>query len=335
MALMPFVLVVLLVFASLELRAEPSKVLELVTSLRNRFEGTELFKKFGNRPAVYSDEAFIADPSKARIMTLIEGDALIQLLEDGEFKNQHQTGSSGGGTYAPSVRFKLEEEMAGQSLKKLFPKKKDLLEALPKYGMAEFPDFAKHPKIRDLWLSEIRSADDLDTYGEIALYFKDSIKERTTMMPQDSGGFVHLSPTGKSGSVLEGVHERLQTFSQKKLILSSLQMDEGNFFEAEIWGKVTLADIDYIVLPEAFFYDEPSISMEQLKKALKLTGIPVYREKLNRTDAERTTEQLRTRVRGPLIFAEDPVKRRNFLKTKTCRSQYRKLLEPVDLGEEP
>lgn len=298
--------------------AKPNAVDKILTRIQERFESTPNYKAYATGNPGYSKdlEVFRANPASAKVMMLMQADALVQALVEGEIKNQHQTGFSGGGHYGPELRLELEEEMAGLSFKQLGLTKAQLLELLPKYGMVEFVDFAKDPISLDM---DIRTSEELDTYGEIEIYFKNSVRKRTTMMPQDSGNFALLNHRGDEVTIVDGIDKQLQSMRQDRMILITRQMDEGHFFEAEVWGRLRTADIDYIVMPKDLWYDEPTLmNIADLHKLLRASGIPVYRTKYELSETEKQMEQLRVRFRGRKLYPEDLKKRKSFPKSSLC-----------------
>ncbi len=262
---------------------------QVMKSIEDRFRKSKLHDRYLHPTANFKpeDNGFIAHPKNARVMTLMNGEDLIQALKDGEIKNQHQVGKSGGGGYNPKLRMKIEEGISGLNLKKIVSEKKTLNQVLPKYGMIEFHDFASDTVIQELWGEELKRAEDLDSYGEISVYFKENVKNRTSFIPADSGNLAYKREIG----------EWVQTLRQEKIIIDGLQMDHGSFFEAQIWGKLKLSDIDYVVVPRELYFDD-SASVKDIERALKAAGIPIYRPKKSLTVEEEIMERLRVRFRN-------------------------------------
>lgn len=265
-------------------------VSRVIRNVEARFERSKLFKKYSSaqkNKSSLEEGAFIANPSRAKVMTLINADDFISLLQDTMFKNQHQTGYSGGGGYNPSMRYDLEENLSGVKLARLMKDSELLKQVLPKYGMVEFHDFADDPGAQEFWATELIGSEELDLYGEIAIYFKDSVKKRTTFLPADSGNL----------GLRKDIGEWVQSLRKKQIILDPDQIGRGRFFEAQIWGKVTTDDIDYVVIPVELFYDN-SGNIKQVEETLKESGIPFYRERRARTATEKIMERLRVRFKA-------------------------------------
>jgi hypothetical protein len=271
-------------------------VAEVMDSVEARFRDSYLAKTHGHREQYYSrdDMIYPADPVRAKVMTLINGFSLLDFLRDGEFKNQHQTKYSGGGGEGPKVRrmrLDIEENLSGIDLRKRVKKEADLHRVLPKYGMVEFHDMASNPQVQRDWSADIKTLES-DVYGEIAIYFKDSVKSRTTMIPTDSGNFGARKRMG----------EWVQSLRQKRVLLDFQKIDYGEFFEAQIWGKLTVAEVDYVVVPRELFYDA-SADLNKIIEALHKKGIPVYEFKTrNFTSQEARLRNLRVKIRGPRIY---------------------------------
>lgn len=245
------------------------------------------------------DACYLASSAKARVCMRISPETLLKVLQDGEFKNQHQTGYSQGGGYFPEARLWLEESVAGRRLASPEGEGLERLHRLlPKYGMVEFPDFAADPSVQEGW--ELRECEELDSYGEISVFFKDSVKERTTFSPFDSGDLVsqdEASGVEISRELLD-LSDDFQSLQQKKVVLSPQQSDRGSFFESQIWGPLKLSDIDYVVCPRRYLFDPTDPA--QLEKALTAHGIAAYREKPRDrcSQAELTQESFRVMPRG-------------------------------------
>lgn len=273
-------------------KARNDVVSQVMDSIEERFEKSKLSRDYSKEDHAKKN-GFMADPSKSKVMTLINADALLSVLKDKEFKNQHQTEYSGGGGYDPKQRYNIESNLAGLKLKTLVKDTKELHQLLPKYGMVEFHDFAQDPHVQKEWSESIHTAEALDTFGEIAIYFKDGIRNRTTVTPEDSGNW---------GAKIKA-NELVQSLRQKRVIIDFHQAEGGEFFEAQIWGKITLSDIDYVVLPKELFYDN-SAELSEVRKALKAAGITYYMQRNAKTASEKSQEALRIRFKGSKAYGE-------------------------------
>lgn len=164
--------------------------------------------------------AFIA--SSDSVMRVPIG-VLKSLLESG-FKNQHETGTSRG-TLDPTLRATSESNM---------------------FGMARDDTPDKYPIYGYLSPRGVEEGRAVGMYGDVQIFFKDSVRERTTFSAGDSLGMGYrdsLMPTSldsPSVSALGGNASRLARLVPGDTWTAH---DTVGYFETQIHGKTTAADI--------------------------------------------------------------------------------------------
>lgn len=284
---------------------DQSDATDLVSRVRQRFESSAIYRKYGtgSRDLFEKEHVFAADTQQAKVKILLPMDMLLRVLATNQFKNQHQTGYSGGGGFDPDERFEIEQQLVGADLRKEIRGTRHLKETLPKYGLLEMPDFSSNTKVQKIWgrLNNERA----NAYGDVQVYFKDDVKQRVTFTTYDSG----------NGSVADGT-PFIQTTQQRRIVLDFAEMEGGEYFEAHIWGKLTLDDVAYFVIPPQDHYSDNmnDVTVKRIKPHLEKTGIPVYLAKQNKelTATEKAAGEMRLAIRGELLYPEDLKKRRQF-----------------------
>jgi hypothetical protein len=140
------------------------------------------------------------------------------LHDDGVFKSQHETGSSGG-YFGPETRERRESEMFSAA------------NTRPKYGyLAE----------RD---QPSRNSKSLSFYGDITVEFKDEVAKRTTFTVGDSlsSGLAAMRVSDAHTSTVERMAATLQS--------------GGSYIEAQIHGNLTMNDVVRIYVTKRDYYD--------------------------------------------------------------------------------
>lgn len=279
-------------------RGNSAIVGEIMDTIDNRFRQSRLYQQYMHPGYNVSEHGFIADPKKARVMTLVTADVMLKILDDKEIKNQHQTGDTQTGSYSydPEARYRIEENLAGIALKKRVRDPERLKQILPKYGLIEFPDFAMDPSALNIFLEDIKLDDELDVYGEIAIYFKPAIKRRTSFVPKDSG---QLGVPSKVG-------EWVQSMNAKQIIIDASQVEKGRIFEGEIWGELAVREIDYVVLPRRLFFDSSGVRLATVQRRLKEEGIPALRKRDPQTPFEEAMDIMRVRFHQKMKRLQTP-----------------------------
>lgn len=184
------------------------------------------------------------------------------ILEEGRVKTQYETGTSSGSFY-PEARAAAEWDMFNYPSKYTFREggyqmsEKDA--ALPEPH--EDPNVSKRPVYAYLStrVDKYRQSggyEGVDSYGDVDLVLKDSVRARTTVVGTDSLGLTDGS--GKLATYaslfpapLDNPNLRMLDWSNNDpLELSFIEGVGGSpYTEAQIHGGVTLADIEYVVLP--------------------------------------------------------------------------------------
>jgi len=184
-------------------------------------------------------------------------DVAHEILDDGRFETQFESGDSGG-SYAPDLR--TDAEAAG-------------------LGIPEDLDPARRPVYGYTHGSALQ-------YGGIQWVLKDSVKERSTITLGDSlGGFLEAAydrpdqETGLLGTpvgapTLEGFHGKWRTELLLRRGLSSVP-----FIEAQIQGGVTLDDVQSVRV-RAGGYSGWTDEHEALLNRLIDLGFDAYMESL-------------------------------------------------------
>jgi len=176
------------------------------------------------------------------------------------FLNQHAARLSGG-VYTLSARFAAERELAMSRL----PYSHKGKELLPKYALllAKRDDFGAFP---------------LPTrYGPVAIVFKEEVKKRATWTYADSSDFHFKAGRFSRGGADNPVLTRTALYRRKPEDKNRC----GHYCEAQIWGKLTFADVDYAMLRDS----EP-VSAELLSSGLRVyrystaPGVPYVRGEL-------------------------------------------------------
>lgn len=248
---------------------------------RNLFEErvAARYKKNAGKMLKYFDDVtdrlnslMLADETKLSIR--VSEDALKMIINDGRFKSQFETSTSGG-LLNKDVRVKVESQLFGYD--KNTPDK-----FRPIYGY-----------FRDGSIGKGKGQDSTEDYGEIIVVLKNSKKEMSTMVVGDSLGFGRRQAPYKAGEFKteslfgsvnigewggkevreyylpgEFIIDTIIKTEAKDLTLKQLTNLGGtpNYIEAQIHGQVTLDDVDYIEI------SSPNPKIEALAK---LKGIKV------------------------------------------------------------
>lgn len=225
---------------------------ETAERVQRQFMASNAYQAVQKAP---KDSVFAADTAGARLRIHMSPQALLAILSSGEILNQHQTKhSSSDQFYDPAARLVLEEGLAGAKFDKDVKKQKAFLEFLAKYATVEFPDFANDKDVRENWRDAVRSSSILDQYGDIIVYLKDSVKTRATFTPADSGN----SST------------EVQSFRQKKIYLLDREVSRGEYFEAQIWGPISLKDVAFVALAKTDLNPELVRLLREAKVEVRL-----------------------------------------------------------------
>jgi hypothetical protein len=176
------------------------------------------------------------------------------ILKSG-FLNQHQIGHSDG-LYSPARRAQVEDSLIGVHLESQYqPGVENPVNGVrPKYSFLAFdndPDGQHYAHFsRD--------------YGNIVAVFKDEIKDRTTFTPVDS-----LVSVEHLGSVKSYTTAYRSAQPIKKITIAK---DFGDYWEAQIWGQLSVGDVSYFLVNCPGDQPVAASSLATLEK----TNIPVY-----------------------------------------------------------
>lgn len=187
------------------------------------------------------DGRSVGDDSE--IIMMIHPQLLDSIVRYG-FLNQHETLTTQG-AYTIPARFAAEQELAMARL----PYSHKAKELLPKYALlvADRPDFGAFP---------------LPTrYGAVAVVFKKAVMKRATWTYADSSDLHFQAGRFNIGGVANPVLTHTGLYRRKPGDSNKC----GNYCEAQIWGKLTIEDVDHIMIRET----EP-VTASMLESGLKI-----------------------------------------------------------------
>lgn len=222
----------------------------------------------------------------ASIVIMIPSSVIPSIAKYG-FLNQHQTLTSQGFHLVPT-RFAAEQELAMARM----PYSHKGRELLPKYALliVDRPDFGAFP---------------LPTrYGGVAVVFKKEVMKRATWTYADSLDFHFQAGRFKSGGAANPV--LTHTFGYRRKPEDKNRC--GNYCEAQIWGALSLEDVDYAMIRDT----------ESLTSSLLESGLRIYRY-------SSPAGSLGRFVRGELLAEGTPAK----IRTPIARGR-----EALDTGSE-
>lgn len=162
------------------------------------------------------------------------------------FLNQHNARTSHG-VYTVSARFAAERELAMSRL----PYSHKGKELLPKYALllVKRDDFGTFPLP--------------SRYGPVAVVFKDEVMKRATWTYADSSDFHFKAGRFSRGGAGNPVLTHTALYRRKPEDKNKC----GNYCEAQIWGRLSLEDVDHLMIRDA----------EPVTAALLNSGLRVYR----------------------------------------------------------
>lgn len=209
-------------------------------------------------------ETHLADLSdRAEVYTRITPKNLESVLQDGRFKNQFETGHSGG-VYGPDRR-SAEHELWG------IPAKAPP-SARPFYGYAAEEPFKD--QVLDLY----------DLNAGISVRFKPSVKRRATITVGDTldksnaGGTPGLAPAPYGAPTLEAVYRKMDplemTAHSDDVIGTPGNYRPLPYSEVQIFGNVTVDDIEEVLIKKTPNNPGMIPDRNSLIAALKRAGIP-------------------------------------------------------------
>jgi len=211
-------------------------------------KGSEELGKYAKRASI-----------RTRVPNNNNDEVLAKIIEEDEFKNQFQIGSSSG-TYDPMFRKKASNKMFGSDVDNMLDSE------FEKYGYIDADPF-------ELDIKESRAAQ----YGDTIIEFKDSIRSRTTFTVNDS-----LEPAVQDimvPSLIDDVKypwewqagDNLADIAGDSITTRELlDKTRGDYIEAQLHGRITAKDIKSVVME---FTGEPEQNI--LIAKLKAKGIKV------------------------------------------------------------
>lgn len=231
--------------------------------------------------------------SDGKIIIAVNPESLIKILEEGKFKNQFQTGKSGGVLEgeeklfaSPNARSATEEKLFGVS--------SDSADRLI-YGFIA--------PTKGHVLSSF-----LDQYGKIRVVLKDEVKSRSTFTYSDSlsGDYVPVPMSGKlaDGEIFGSLSDNYLENLSKGRGLVNPSGPENRYAEAQIRGQLGIEDIGEIVVdPDTFALLDKSVVDELAQRNIKI----VVEDKLkhqaikDKYDAEMFPEEKINLSNNPLM----------------------------------
>lgn len=181
----------------------------------------------------------------ADLIMMVQARTMASIVKYG-FLNQHATLTTQG-VYRIPDRFEAEQELAMARL----PYSRKGKELLPKYALFV-------PNRADVGSFPLPTR-----YGGVAVVFKKAVMKRATWTYADSSDFRFLAGRFNRGGAANPVLTRTALYRRKPEDKNTC----GNYCEAQIWGALSIEDVDYLMLADS----EPA-SPELLE-----SGIRVYR----------------------------------------------------------
>ena len=225
------------------------------------------------------------------------------------FLNQHQTGTTGG-HHRERDRFEAEQELAMLRL----PFDAKGRELLPKYAILD---------ARKTGLGTFRLP---AQYGDVAVVFKNEVEARATWTYADSLDYSQKAGRFDAGGAGNPVLARTFRYERKKEDRNRC----GNYCEAQIWGKLTLDDVEYAMVRDS----------EPVPGALVRAGIPVYGYSVSDAsaavvDAGRTAQYIRGALRPAAPSAPAGPAASSFAPAGLDDERTTRALELLGLSERP
>ena len=198
--------------------------------------------------------------SDGKIIIAINPESLIAVLKEGKFKNQFETGKSGGVLEGEEKLF-VSSNARSATEEKLFKISSDSTDRLI-YGFIA--------PTKGHVLSSF-----LDQYGKIRVVLKDEVKTRSTFTYSDSlgGDYVPVPMSGKlaDGEIFGSLSDNhLERLSKGRGLVNPTG-PENRYAEAQIRGQLGIKDIDRIVVdPDTWALLDENIIEELAKRNIKI-----------------------------------------------------------------
>ncbi len=216
----------------------------------------------------------------------LDANQWLEKIKKNGFLNWHQSGVSGGGG---SPRMRMNKENVLMNL--LLPASAEGDKVRPLYGVV----VSENPEEYGLYhngtekrfnrtqkeVQETAAYWNEGRYGEWIFVFKDELKKRTTYTPVDS--LMRWASPAKSLNCYDCGQNKVPGY-------------DGEYLEAQIWGGLDLADIDYIMMPKRNVKPETVHGIEFLKQF----GLPIYEYSVKMLNGN-----FYARAKGALLFAGD------------------------------
>lgn len=184
----------------------------------------------------------------SEIVMMVPPETISSISKHG-FLNQHETLTTQG-VYTIPARFEAEQELAMLRL----PYSHKAKELLPKYALL----IAHRPDFRTFSLPT--------RYGSVAVVYKKEVMKRATWTYADSSDFHFQAGRFNIGGVANPVLTHTGLYRKKPGDTNKC----GNYCEAQIWGKLTFEDVDYLMIRDT----------EPVSASLLESGLRVYRYSL-------------------------------------------------------
>lgn len=193
------------------------------------------------------------------------------------FQNQHQIMQSDG-TMDGALRARVEDVIATVQLEQRYHWgwQSKVNEVRPKYSFLDFlnNDDGQHA----LFEFPVFEEDAAAQYGDVIAVLKDEVKDRTTFTTSDS---LVLDDNG-NGALEKGRYTMHYRGAQ-----GLKKAEEALYWEAQIWGSITLADVEMFLIncPRHSSLKEPFLTK------LRETGVPMAncRDSADKSHYEATT----------------------------------------------
>jgi hypothetical protein len=192
-----------------------------------------------------------------------------KIIKNG-FLNQHQTGTSGGlvGEEIPQRRAHAEDSILGLKIEKTYNAEltNPWHELRPKYAYYTLPNYSASMDAQTYtW-----------RYGDTIAVLKRNILKRTTFSNGDSLDALHAFKIhrGESGN-------DVRFHSSSSVLAPETSFRSNSYYEAQVWGKITITDVDYFLVNCLGNTDNFATTEWPMLIAAKLkengTRVPIYR----------------------------------------------------------
>lgn len=241
--------------AKVEATKAPAKPFEFPVNKETEAKAEKYVTNLMNGPsraaqALVAFENLLKD---APVCTRVPAEVLEKILDEGRFRNQHETRTSGG-MMNPERRKRAEQIAFGEHLEK--PNE------LPIYGYMSTGKNGFQPFTVG--------------YGNVKIQFKPQVKDRTTVTAGDS-----LRPFEDKQAVGTPANKpRVASLDSAYFDPSRQELSVSGYVEAQIHGGITTKDIEKVIIPKKTGFGFREDQRERVLAALKKHNIP-YEEAEN------------------------------------------------------